>query len=100
MVLGDNPFGEASSKYILDVLMAAAKQMDSQLICVTALHERGIMSQFRVIYSLVFRSTISGKLKMVQKDEGRRRMESAYGTIGEEDMPVISQDISGQLRFF
>jgi len=100
VVIADNPFGEASSGHILEILSAAVKQTGIQLICVTAHRQSDIMREFSVLYSLVSRGTMSGQLRMIAKDESPRSMEAAYGVMNREERPEWKMDIGGQLRMF
>jgi hypothetical protein len=100
VVVADNPFGGASSGHILEILSVAVKQTGIQLICVTAHSQSDIMKEFSVLYSLVSRSTVSGQLRMIAKDESPRAMEAARGVINGEERPEWKMEINGQLRLF
>lgn len=100
VVMADNPFGEASSGHILEILSAAVREAGVQLICVTAHRQTDIMKEFSVLYSLVSRGTMSGQLRMIAKDESPRSIEVAYGVLNDEDRTEFKMDIGGQLRMF
>jgi len=100
VVMADNPFGEASSGHILEILSAAVREAGIQLICVTAHRQSDIMREFSVLYSLVSRGTISGQLRMIARDESPRNIEAAYGVLNDEDRTEWKVDIGGQLRMF
>ncbi|HHV35612.1 MAG TPA: hypothetical protein GXX59_08560 [Syntrophomonadaceae bacterium] len=103
VIIADNPFGEASSGHILEILRALTHQAGVQLFCVTAHRQTGIMKDFPVIYSLVSRPTLSGQQRMVINPErlpAPRTMEAARGLINDEEKPSWKMDIDGQLKLF
>ncbi len=103
VIIADNPFGEASSGHILEILKALTQQAGVQLFCVTAHRQTGIMKDFPVIYSLVSRPTLSGQQRMVidpEKIPAPGAMEAARGMINDTDNPSWKMDIDGQLKLF
>ncbi|MGI6407020.1 MAG: hypothetical protein ACOX2E_11310 [Syntrophaceticus sp.] len=103
VIIADNPFGEASSGHILEILRALTQQAGVQLFCVTAHRQTGIMKDFPVIYSLVSRPTLSGQQRMVIDPERiptPGTMEAARGMINDAEKPSWKMDIDGQLKLF
>lgn len=103
VIIADNPFGEASSGHILEILRALTQQAGIQLFCVTAHRQTGIMKDFPVIYSLVSRPTLSGQQRMVidpEKIPAPGAMEAARGMINDAEKPSWKMDIDGQLKLF
>jgi len=99
VVLADNPFGQASSSHILEIVDAVTRQQNVQLFSCTALRNTEIMREFPVIYSLVPVSTMSGKermrLEQKRQSEQLRYLEQAHARI-----PKPSRDESRQLELF
>jgi DNA repair exonuclease SbcCD ATPase subunit len=103
VIIADNPFGEASSGHILEILKALTQQAGIQLFCVTAHRQTGIMKDFPVIYSLVARPTLSGQQRMVMNPEKMPvpgTMEAARGLIDDAENSSWKMDIDGQLKLF
>ncbi|HHW29746.1 MAG TPA: hypothetical protein GXX21_09385 [Syntrophomonadaceae bacterium] len=103
VIIADNPFGEASSGHILEILRALTQQAGVQLFCVTAHRQTGIMKEFPVIYSLVSRPTISGQQRMIidpEKIPAPGAIEAARGLINDADKLSWKMDIDGQLKLF
>ena len=95
VIIADNPFGGASSGHILEIVMAVAKQTKTQLFCVTAHRQTEIMREFNVLYSLVFRRTLSGQERLIPVDETaaavcRTGIEPAWAT-----SPTPRADLGG-----
>ena len=99
VVLADNPFGQASSSHILEIVDAVTRQQNVQLFSCTALRNTEIMREFPVIYSLVPVPTMSGKERMLpeQKRQGERLsyLEQAHARV-----PRADSDVRGQLGLF
>lgn len=99
VVLADNPFGQASSSHILEIVDAVTRQQNVQLFSCTALRNTEIMREFPVIYSLVPVPTMSGKERMLpeQKRQSDRLhyLEQAHARVSR----AVS-DEPGQLKLF
>lgn len=100
VIIADNPFGGASSGHILEIVMAVAKQTKTQLFCVTAHRQTEIMREFNVLYSLVFRRTLSGQERLIPVDETaaavcRTGIEPAWANVPGSPQGT---DLGGQLR--
>ena len=100
VIIADNPCGGASSGHILEIVMAVAKQTKTQLFCVTAHRQTEIMREFNVLYSLVFRRTLSGQERLIPVDETaaavcRTGIEPAWANVPGSPQGT---DLGGQLR--
>lgn len=99
VVLADNPFGQASSSHILEIVDAVTRQQNVQLFSCTALRNTGIMREFPVIYSLVPVPTMSGKermrLEQKRQSKGLHYLEQAHARI-----PTPSPGEPNRLKLF
>ncbi|HPU01710.1 MAG: hypothetical protein GX890_05045 [Firmicutes bacterium] len=99
VVLADNPFGQASSSHILEIVDAITRQQNVQLFSCTALRNTEIMRGFPVIYSLVPAPTMGGKERM-SLDKKRRGVERQPLEQAHARIPLSTSDERGQLELF